>query len=97
MMWLLTRAVVWPVKVGAGSAKLGYKTGRVFGYRRIVVFGLGVAVGLLLAPMTGAALRAKLRGLLEGGDLSNDPVPAEAPIGRDTTDRFVDLTADASR
>ncbi|MEA3018570.1 MAG: hypothetical protein QOI47_94, partial [Actinomycetota bacterium] len=57
MIWLLTRSVVWPVKASLGSAKVGYKTGRVFGYKRILVFGLGVAVGLLLAPVTGAELR----------------------------------------
>ena len=88
MIWLLTRSVVWPVKASAGSLKLGYKTGRLFGYRRIVVFLLGVAVGLLIAPMTGAALREKLRALIEG-DLTNDPVPAEAPVGRESV---VDLT-----
>ena len=90
MIWLLTRLVVWPVQLFLGSAKVGYKTGRVLGYRRITVFGLGVACGLLLAPTTGAALRAKIRALIEGEDLPNDPVPAEAPSGRD---RVVDLTA----
>lgn len=82
MIWLLTRVIVWPVKVGAGSAKVGYKTGRLLGYRRVFVFGLGVAVGLLVAPTTGAALRQKIRSLLDG-DVSNDPVPAEAPVGRE--------------
>jgi hypothetical protein len=87
MIWLLTRTVVWPLKVGTGSAKLGYHTGRMLGYRRIVVFGLGVAVGMLLAPMTGAALRQKIQALLDG-DLVNDPVPAESP----TSMHVVDLT-----
>jgi hypothetical protein len=88
MIWLLTRTVVWPFKVGTGSAKLGYKTGRLLGYRRVLVFGLGVAVGLLLAPTTGAALRARIRALLDG-DMTNDPVPAEAPVG---SEGVVDLT-----
>jgi hypothetical protein len=87
MIWLLTRTIVWPVKAGAGSAKLGYRTGRLLGYRRIFVFGLGVAVGLLIAPMTGAALRQRLQALLDG-DMTNDPVPAEAPTGM----HIVDLT-----
>ena len=93
MIWLLTRVVVWPVKVGAGSMKVGYKTGRLLGYRRIFVFGLGVAVGLLLAPTTGAALRQKLMALIDG-DLANDPVPAEAPPGRE---HVVDLTEEVAR
>ena len=88
MIWLLTRSVVWPTKAGIGSAKLGYKTGRLLGYRRIFVFGLGVAVGLLIAPMTGAALRRRIQALIDG-DVSNDPVPAESPVGRE---HVVDLT-----
>ena len=88
MIWLLTRSIVWPVKAGAGSAKLGYKTGRLFGYRRIFVFGLGVAVGLLIAPMTGAALRDKIRERIDGG-ATTDPVPAAPPVAGS---RVVDLT-----
>lgn len=81
MMWMLTRLVVWPMK-------LGFQTGRLVGYRRIFVFGLGVVAGLLLAPTTGAALRARIRAVVD--DVSNDPVPAESPVGRD---HVVDLTA----
>jgi hypothetical protein len=91
-MWLLTRAFVWPVKTGVGSAKLGYKTGRLFGYKRIFVFALGVAAGLLLAPVTGAELRDRIRRLVNG-DMTNDPVPAESPIGGDSV---VDLTMEAA-
>lgn len=88
MIWLLTRSIVWPVKAGAGSAKLGYKTGRLFGYRRIFVFGLGVAVGLLIAPMTGAALRDKIRDRIDGG-MTSDPMPTPVPV---TGDGVVDRT-----
>jgi hypothetical protein len=96
VIWLLTRLVVWPFKIGTGSAKVGYRTGRMFGYRRILVFGLGVACGLLLAPMTGAAMRAKIRELLDGSDLPNDPVPAEAPSGRDVVDLTQPSAAESS-
>jgi hypothetical protein len=89
MIWLLTRSVVWPVKTSLGSVKLGYKTGRLFGYKRIFVFLLGVGVGLLLAPVTGAELRDRIRRLIDG-DLADEPVPADAAIGRDPV---VDLTA----
>jgi hypothetical protein len=92
MIWLLTRAVVWPAKASLGSVKVGYKTGRLFGYRRIFVFGLGVACGLLLAPVTGAELRDRIRALIDG-DLPNDPIPAEAPNG---SERVVDLTMDVT-
>jgi hypothetical protein len=89
MIWLLTRSVVWPVKTSVGSVKLGYKTGRLFGYKRIFVFVLGVGVGLLLAPVTGAELRERVRRLVEG-DLADELAYSESPDGRD---EFVDLTA----
>jgi osmotically-inducible protein OsmY len=66
----LFRLLLLPVKVGVGSTKLGLKTGfragRLLGMRRMVVFGAGVGAGLLLAPVTGAEARARLRSWLEG-------------------------------
>lgn len=38
---------------------------RVMGYNRFVVFLLGVGVGLLVAPTTGAEMRARLRAQVE--------------------------------
>jgi hypothetical protein len=61
MIWLLTRPIVWPVKATGYSVAAGYKTGRFVGYRRVTVFLLGVAVGVLLAPVPGRQLRAKLQ------------------------------------
>jgi hypothetical protein len=58
MIWLLTRPVVWPVKVAFG-------TGKVFGYRRFTVFLVGMVVGMLLAPTTGAELRRKVQRQIE--------------------------------
>jgi hypothetical protein len=78
-MFTLIRLLFLPAKVGVGSTKLGvkagYLTGRMVGYRRILLFGLGVGVGLLVAPMTGREARAKLQSLIEarrggGGDLA---------------------------
>lgn len=79
-MFTLIRLLFFPVKAGVGTTKLGmkagYRTGRLFGYRRIFLFGLGVGVGLLLAPMTGREARAKLQSLIDarrgvgGGDLA---------------------------
>lgn len=79
-MFTLIRLLFLPAKVGVGTTKLGvkagYRTGRLLGYRRIFVFGAGVAVGLLIAPTPGRELRAKLQAMLDerrgsgGGDLA---------------------------
>jgi hypothetical protein len=60
------------VKVGAGSAKLTRGTVRFLGYRRVALLGVGVGVGLLLAPTSGAELRRRLRLRIEG--LTGPPV-----------------------
>ncbi len=70
--------IFFPARVGVGTTKLGmkagYRAGRLLGYRRVFVFALGVGVGLLIAPMTGRELRARLQVLLEqqrtGGDIA---------------------------
>ena len=68
-MFTLIRLLFLPAKVGVGTTKLGvkagYRTGRLLGYRRLFVFGAGVAVGLLIAPVTGREAREKLRRALE--------------------------------
>jgi hypothetical protein len=58
MIWLLSRPLVWPVRVAFG-------TGRLFGYRRVTVFLTGAVVGMLLAPMTGTQLRRQVRSRIE--------------------------------
>jgi hypothetical protein len=88
MIWLLTRLVVWPVKAvtgttklttkgaakaTAGSFKAGYRTGRVLGYRRMVVLGAGVGIGLLIAPRTGRETRELVRSRLEERGLLSPP------------------------
>jgi osmotically-inducible protein OsmY len=69
----------FPAKAGVGTTKLGvkagYRAGRLLGYRRLLLIAVGVGIGLLVAPMTGAELRAKLQALAEqrrtgGGDLA---------------------------
>lgn len=73
----VVRVVFFPVKVGTKAttlaAKTGYRTGRLLGYKRLFVFGLGVFVGLLLAPGPGRELRQKLQALLAGGPPASDP------------------------
>lgn len=65
MIWLLWKLISLPVRIVFGTASLslrvGFVTGRLLGYRRLFVLAVGVAVGLLLAPVPGATLRAKLR------------------------------------
>jgi hypothetical protein len=88
MIWLLTRLVVWPVRAAlltaglaarttgrtaTGSAKLGFRAGRLVGYRRLGVLLVGVVVGLLVAPVPGRELRARLTARLQGDQ------PASAP------------------
>jgi hypothetical protein len=102
MIWLLTRLIVWPVKAAivstafgakttartaAGSAKLGYRTGRLFGYRNLVTLALGVAIGIALAPRPGRQTRELVRqrlvdlGVIGGGGWTADDVPAVyAPV-----------------
>ena len=78
-MFTLIRLIFLPAKVGIGSTKLGvkagYRTGRLLGYRRLLLFGVGVGVGLLVAPMTGRELRVRIQQLIDeqmgkGGDLA---------------------------
>lgn len=79
-MFTLLRLIFLPAKVGVGTTKLGvkagFRTGRLLGYRRLFVFGTGIAVGLLIAPTAGRELRAKIQGLIDerrggaGGDLA---------------------------
>jgi hypothetical protein len=108
MIWLLTRLVVWPVKAvtgttkvttkaaaktTAGSFKAGYRTGRLLGYRRMVVLGAGVGIGLLIAPRTGRETRELVRSRLEergllapqptdedGVPLAPSPLPETASV-----------------
>jgi hypothetical protein len=74
---LVVRLAFFPVKVGTKAtkvaAKTSYRTGRFLGYRRLFLVGLGIFIGLLVAPGPGRELRAKLQALLAGGQASSDP------------------------
>src|SRR5580765_41049 len=74
---LLVRTVVLPFRIAfkttGVATKVGYRTGRLVGYRRLTLFFLGVVVGLLIAPMAGSVLRAKLREIAAGVRLPSDP------------------------
>ena len=65
---LLFRLLFLPVRLGVKTTgfavKSGYRTGRFLGYRRIFVLGTGIAIGLLIAPVPGRQLRARLASFL---------------------------------
>jgi len=75
------RTVLLPVRMTYGAGKLGvktgyqagrlsvgstYKVGRFVGISRLLALALGVGIGLLIAPTTGAELREQLRRKWEG-------------------------------
>jgi hypothetical protein len=62
LAWLPVRLSLGTAKV---SAKTGYRAGRLVGYRRLFVLGVGVAIGLLVAPVTGSELRSAIRRRIE--------------------------------
>jgi BON domain len=66
LMTLPFRLVGVGFKVGRGSTKLTHRTLRLVGYRRLLVLGAGVGIGLLVAPMPGDRMRAKLKSMVEG-------------------------------
>src|SRR5688500_5103889 len=50
--------------VGAGF-RTGYRATRLVGLKRLIVLGVGIGIGLLIAPTSGAELRDRLRRQLE--------------------------------
>jgi hypothetical protein len=88
------RTVTLPVRmtygVGRMSARAGYSAGRrsaratyratrLLGIRRMFVFGLGIGIGLLIAPATGAETRERLR---RKWDELREPLPEAELAGQ---------------
>lgn len=88
MIWLLTRPIVWPLKTAGYGMAAGFKTGRFVGYRRLTVLLIGVGIGMLLAPVPGRELRAKLQERL----FPTPPIPLP-PAPQDRDHEPIDLTA----
>jgi predicted exporter len=69
---IVLRVVTLPFKLGTKTgvvaSKMGYRTARFVGLRRLVLLTAGVAIGLLVAPVTGRELRGKLRARLGGAE-----------------------------
>jgi|GEM_PF-1182259 len=79
---LLWRLLTLPLRLAAAllgiTFRTGYKVGRApvrvsakgmsrLGFKAVVLFFAGLAIGLLFAPASGAKLRAKLAALVSGG------------------------------
>lgn len=67
-----------PFRVARGSAKVGWRTGRLVGPRRAVVFGAGVVTGVLIAsPDARRAAVALLGSLREAVEKARRPSDTE--------------------
>lgn len=60
-------------KVGTAPVKVGARATRLAGFSGVLLFFVGLAIGLLFAPAKGRDLRAKLqRALGQGGALTDE-------------------------
>ncbi len=66
MLRLVTFPFRFGVKTGAVATKVGYRSARLVGFKRMFLIGVGIAIGLLVAPVPGRVLRDKLRARLQG-------------------------------
>lgn len=69
---LLIRLIFLPVTLALLVLRLTYRIVRIVRIRRLLVFGTGVGVGLLVAPTTGVELRERIRRELEARQAPSD-------------------------
>ena len=90
---MVIRVMLFPLRLGVGLGRVGartgyragrmsvgstYKVGRSVGVTRLLAFGAGVGVGLLVAPTSGPELRDRLRRRLASrGAPASDEAVAE--------------------
>ncbi len=67
---LLARLVF---KVPAMAWRAGKGSARVVGYRRVLLLGTGIGIGLLVAPTSGEVLRGRLRDALARRRAGSEP------------------------
>src|SRR5688500_15435126 len=111
ILWLLTlpfRLVFGTAKIGTkaaaktttGSFKAGYRAGRLLGYRRMFFVAVGIGIGLLVAPVPGRELRAKLQKFLEeqfGAGVGGGPTVAGTEVASPSSDGNGRVDGDAVR
>ena len=70
---------MWLFRLLTLPLRLTFVVAKIMGYNRFVIFLIGVGVGLLLAPTTGAELRDKLRAQVDARTGGQDPNAGFAP------------------
>ncbi len=70
--WVAGVALKVGYRAGRAPLKLGGHAARLMGFKGVVLFGSGLAMGLLVAPWPGRELRQRLRDLLTAGGVSDD-------------------------
>jgi len=68
------------LRLAFSPVKIVLLIARVLGYNRLFVFLLGLAVGLLVAPSTGAEMRARLKAEVEARTQGGAPAAPTGPI-----------------
>ena len=58
-------------------ARLGWRTARLVGFRRLGLLAVGAGIGLLLAPRSGAELRDRIRQEWEKRQAPEPPLLVE--------------------
>lgn len=75
---------MWLFRLAFSPVKIVLLIARTMGYNRFILFLIGVAIGLLCAPMTGAELRARLREQVEARLDGLNEAPVVVASGIDT-------------